>query len=322
MNTKHSTEYETLCNDGEVTGTELRAAQYCYARFIDPALSPVVRAAFWDAYRILSDRQRRTKYLPITNSVADLSLTARSRHCGRFTMEGTAHDGRHTRYVRLNCKCWNCQYCGPRKAKKYKMTIGREAERLQLCRMLTLTLDPKKTKLKGAVTEIKAVWARFRAQLRKRYGKAPNYICVMEFQHETKMPHLHVMIDRYIEFEWMKRVWEQAGGGSHVHAKGAKSRPDGFVDVGRIAHYLSKYLTAELLTSAPKRSRRVTTSKAVTLNIRPATAKLYSWEMVHENIFVMLYRSIRAGAAEIRWATDSILESFTVPGLKALTATI
>jgi len=281
-------------------------------RYLDLTLSPSQRAAAWDAYVILRDRDRRTAFTPITNTNDDLRLQSRSRHCGRFTMEGNAHDGRGKRFVRLSCKCWNCEYCGKRKAKRYKLTIAREAERLKLGRLLTLTLDPKKTPAKYAVREIKTIWARFRSQLRKRYGTSPNYICVMEFQHETKMPHLHVLIDRYIEWEWCRKVWEQAGGGAHVDIRAGKKNAKGFIDLHRVAHYLSKYLTKELMMSAPKGSRRVTTSKAVTLNAKVSGAALYAWSMLHETIFNSFLRQSKA-ATEMQWGPDLILQGFAVP---------
>jgi hypothetical protein len=307
-------QYERLCGDSKMTDTERHAANYCHARSIDSGLSPVQRASAWDAYLILRGRDRRTAFVPITNTVEDLGLHARGRHCGRYTMEGTAHDGRGRRFMRVSCKCWNCEYCGKRKARRYKVIIGREAERLKLSRLLTLTLDPKKTPAKHAVGEIKMIWARFRAQLRKRYGASPNYICVMEFQHETKMPHLHVLIDRYIEWEWCRKVWEQAGGGEHVDIRAGTKNSEGFIDLHRVAHYLSKYLTTELLCSAPKRSRRVTTSKAVTLNAKMIGAALYRWEMRHETVFQAYFR-FRKSAEGAEWGLDSILQSFTVPKL-------
>jgi hypothetical protein len=229
-------------------------------------------------------------------------------------MEGTAHDGRGRRFMRLSCKCWHCQYCGKRKAKRYRMTIAKEAERLGLSRLLTLTLDPKKTPAKDAVTEIKRVWARFRAQLRKRYGTAPNYICVMEFQHETKMPHLHVLIDRYIEWAWCRKVWEQAGGGQHVDIRAGRKDSKGFIDLHRVAHYLSKYLTQELMMSAPKGSRRVTASKAVTLNGKMSGAALYAWSMIYEPIFKVFFK-LSKDATGPEWGQDLVLQSFTVPKL-------
>jgi hypothetical protein len=291
---------------------ELSAADYLYGRYCRADFSATERAAIWDAIIILRNRDMRHRYIPISNTADDLGKVTRGRHCGQFTLEGVAHDGRETRFSRVNCKCWNCAYCGPRKAKRYKVTIAKEAQRLQLSRLLTLTLDPKKTPAKGAVKEIKAVWARFRAQLRKRYGAAPSFICVMEFQHDTKLPHLHVLIDRYIEWKWALRVWEQAGGGSHVDIRAGKRNANGYVDCHRVAHYLSKYLTKELLMSAPKGSRRVTTSKAVTLNPKNIGAALYAWGIRREQIFVFYRRNIHR-AQRLEWGADEILQSFIVP---------
>jgi hypothetical protein len=295
----------------EFDGKELRAANYCYARFLDPSISPAEKAAYWDAVLILRNRELRHGYLPIRNTEDDLALVQRSRHCGRLTLRGIAHDGRHQLFSRVNCKSWACPYCGPRKARRYKAQISKEAGRLKLSRLLTLTLDPKKTSPKGAVKEIKASWARFRAQLRKRYGSAPNFICVMEFQHATKLPHLHVLLDRYIEWKWAQRVWEQAGGGMHVDIRDGKSKT-GFVDCHRVARYLSKYLTKELLMSAPKRSRRVTVSKGVTLNGKFHGAALYAWTLIRESIFVA-YKSNAKEAKSPNWGEDAILQSFILP---------
>jgi hypothetical protein len=71
----------------------------------------------------------------------------------------------------------------------------------------------------------------------------------------TGMPHLHIIIDRYIEQSWLKRAWMEAGGGEHVDIRGVSMRA--------VSHYLKKYLTKELLCSAPKRSRGVTVSRAL-----------------------------------------------------------
>src|SRR5262249_40823815 len=68
----------------------------------------------------------------------------RGKHCGRFTVKGTSPAAKATRFHRVNCKCWKCSLCGPKKAKRYKHAIRAVAEKLGLCRFLTLTLDPKK----------------------------------------------------------------------------------------------------------------------------------------------------------------------------------
>src|SRR5215471_10400277 len=75
------------------------------------------------------------------------TISGRNRNCGRFTLQGTSLLGGQVLYHRLNCKCWDCRHCGPKKAGLYKHAIRRCAEELRLQRFLTLTLDP--TKVKG-----------------------------------------------------------------------------------------------------------------------------------------------------------------------------
>ena len=80
------------------------------------------------------------------------------------------------------------------------------------------------------------------------------------FETQNGTPHLHILIDRFIEQQWIKTTWQQIGGGMHVDIRR--------VDVHRVSRYVSKYLTKELLTSAPERSRRV--------GLRPASAAALS----------------------------------------------
>jgi hypothetical protein len=75
--------------------------------------------------------------------------------------------------------------------------------------------------------------------MKKRFNEAPKFISVMEFQKSTGMPHLHIIIDRYIEQAWIKRAWMEAGGGEHVDIRGVSMRA--------VSHYLTKYLTKELM---------------------------------------------------------------------------
>lgn len=51
-----------------------------------------------------------------------------------------------------------------------------------------------------------------------------------------------------------------------------------YVDVHRVSRYLSKYLTKELLMSAPRRSRRVTVSRGIQL-IEKSASEL-KWELL------------------------------------------
>jgi hypothetical protein len=221
----------------------------------------------------------------------------RGRHCGRFSIRGS--DAGVTRFLRLNCKCWDCSYCAPRKARRYRHAIAQTAERLQLRRFVTLTLDP--SKIEGdPVCYLNKTWAKFRTYLRRKFGVAPTYIRVLEFQ-KSGNPHFHILISCYVEFAWLQRAWQSVGGGLFVNIK--------LVDVHRVSRYLSKYLTKELLLSAPLRSRRVTSSRDIHLNEQPASE--IKWEFVRYSIFG-LYEWHRKEVTGFQRDAEGILESFSI----------
>jgi hypothetical protein len=222
----------------------------------------------------------------------------RGRYCGKWTVMGRSPDGLTLMFHRVNCKCWDCCYCGPRKAKKYKYLIGQIAEREQLTRFLTLTLDP--SKIEGDPARyLRRVFNKFRLYLRRKFGVVVKYIAVLEF-HKSGIAHLHLVVDRFIPWEWIKRSWSALGGGSVVFVK--------FVDVHRISRYLSKYLTKELLLSAPKRSRRVTTSRSIRLIEEKKEEQL--WALLKISIF-FLYSRFWVGASGVVLDVDGMLQSFT-----------
>jgi hypothetical protein len=137
--------------------------------------------------------------------------------------------------------------------------------------------------------------------MKKRFKEAPKFISVMEFQKSTGMPHLHIIIDRFIEQAWIKRAWMEAGGGEHVDIRGISMRA--------VSHYLTKYLTKELLCSAPKRSRRVTVSRGITLNEKPE--QTHTWALQRKNIFAIWAR-FRGIVDKAEWDIDCVLCSFSV----------
>lgn len=223
----------------------------------------------------------------------------RGRHCGRFSIRGRDAKTSTTKFHRVNCKRWGCSYCGPRKAKRYRYSIAQIAERLQLRRFITLTLDPKK--ITGhPVAYLNRTWAKFRTYLNRKLGRAPIFIRVLEFQ-QNGNPHFHILIDHFIEWNWIRAAWQAVGGGRFVNVK--------FVDVHRVSRYLSKYLTKELLLSAPLRSRRVTTSRTIHLNEKPASE--IGWEFVRYSIFG-LYEWHRKEVIDFQLDTEGILESFSI----------
>lgn len=234
------------------------------------------------------------------------------------------------RFLRLRCKCWACSICGPRKANKYRGQILRAVTRHKLARMLTLTLDVRKfatleqqstffahleahralgtacqcetctTIQTVSVAHIRTCWNKLRVYLHRRYGVAPKYVAVLEFQKATGLAHLHIVIDRFIHQAWAKEAWQAVGGGQHVHIR--------HVDAHHIAPYLAKYLSKELLLSGVPGMRRVTTSRSIKLNEKKQSE--YSWEVCRASIdrVYVFFRDLATEAVH----SEGELESFAV----------
>lgn len=226
------------------------------------------------------------------------------KNCGKWTVSGRSD--KETVYHRLGCKCWDCAHCGPKRAGRYKHVIREAAERHKLTRFVTLTLDPKKlgdgATSGDSVKYLRDSFNKLRTYLRRKYGEAISYICVLEFQ-QNGMAHLHLLIDRYLEHEWLKRTWSAIGGGTHVDIRRA-------VGLDRVSRYLAKYLTKELLMSAPKKTRRVTCSRNILLNAKQKTS--YVWRVMKQSIF-WLYWQFEDIANKVEVDDWQILSSFSVP---------
>jgi hypothetical protein len=225
--------------------------------------------------------------------------TQKPWYCGRFTLAGRSSSSLQTEYHRLNCKSWGCRYCGPRRARRYKHAIRATAEQLKLQRFLTLTLDPHRVQ-GDPVVYLRNTFNKLRTYLRRRFGSAPNYIAVLEF-HQNGNPHLHILIDRFIEQAWLSAAWDAVGGGRIVDIR--------FVDIHRVSRYLSKYLTVDLLLSAPKRVRRVTCSRGIVLLERPA--KAHTWRLLRATISYLYSRLFRVVVLQ-QYDEEGVLASFAV----------
>ncbi|HUS20187.1 MAG TPA: hypothetical protein VMZ25_11110 [Terriglobales bacterium] len=254
-------------------------------------------------------REREGRALAISGGEADApffneiqtnrNYKNRNRNCGRWTTAGTSNSTGRVSFHRLNCKCWGCGYCGRRKAKRYRFAIGETAERLKLNKFLTLTLDPKKI-TGDPVRYLNKTFAVFRVYLQKS-GYRITYIRVLEFQ-KNGTPHLHILMNQGMPFQWIQETWQQCGGGLFVNIKQ--------VDVHRISHYLSKYLTKELLLSTPKGTRRVTTSRNIQMFSKTDTGQ--TWKLLKTNIG-FLYERIRDHVLEAEADEENYLCFFSIP---------
>ena len=213
----------------------------------------------------------------------------RTNFCGRWSITGTDPKTGRSMYRRVNCGSWHCSYCGPRKAREARAAIRSVAQSLGLRYFLTLTLDPSKliqeygcdpdVARAGAVPHLRRCFNKFREYLRRKYGAAPSYVCILEFT-KAGVPHLHVLFDRYIEQQWISHVWDSLGGGRIVWIKQVQAR--------KVANYLAKYLTKDLLLSAPKGVRRITTARSIKLF--PKLDSGIVWELLRESIWRRLER--------------------------------
>jgi hypothetical protein len=244
-----------------------------------------------------SEATQRGSFLDL-NQINRNRANGRGKHCGRFTIRGNQTNSPETCFRRVNCKTWGCSYCGPRRARRYKHVIRAAAEAHQLQRFLTLTLDPSRIE-SDPVRYLNNCFAMLRVYLKRKYGAAPTYIRILEFQ-KNGTPHLHILIDRFIPQKWVRAAWVAIGGGSMVDIR--------YVDVHRVSRYLSKYLTKELLLSAPPRSRRVTTSRGIHL-IEKAPQET-RWTFLRVPIFTLAERYARDIVA-MSFDEGDVLESFT-----------
>jgi hypothetical protein len=243
------------------------------------------------------------------NTEADLTVqpVGRGKHCGRFSIKGWDSRKNTFCYRRVNCGSWSCSYCGPRKAKRAKRAIRELAETLGLYYFLTLTVDPSHLREgEDAIKHLQACFDKFRTYLRRKFGMAPVYIRVVEFT-RNGLPHYHILIDRYIEQQWISQTWNQLGGGKIVWIKRAR--------IQKIAHYLAKYLTKELLLSAPKGTRRITTARAVRLF--PKFQSEIDWELLRSSIWFLLRRFSQTTfeVHGIEMDEENYLRAFSIPVL-------
>lgn len=194
-------------------------------------------------------------------------------------------------YAGIVCKCWNCSYCGPRRAWRFCRRVAEVGKERGLNRLMTLTLDPSKlgagSVKPGAVWE---VWRKFRVYLRRRSGVTLSYVAVLELQ-KSGVPHLHVLVDQFIPQAWISERWEALGGGRIVDIRKVR-------DFKKVARYLGKYLAKGFGKRELYRARRYSCSR----NIKLGEEKGPRWKR---------FRELQCGIEVIRdGARRGVVEEF------------
>ncbi len=220
--------------------------------------------------------------------------------CGAWTMQEKVTEKGKTssRYVRLGCKKWVCPKCGAKKVKRLRHAIIKTAVEKNMRRFLTLTLDPKSCSPEESIYYIKKSWDKFRVYLKRKFGVSVSYIAITELQ-KSGYAHLHILVDRYIQQSWISANWQAVGGGKIVFIT--------LVDIQRIAGYLSKYLTKELLLGGYKpNQRRYTTSRDIVLFVKKTTGK---WKLIKKPIET-LFKSRSSRISETSCDETGVLQMF------------
>jgi len=111
-----------------------------------------------------------------------------------------------------------------------------------------------------------------RVVLSRRFGTSVKFIAVLEF-HQSGVAHLHVLLEVYIPQKWLSNAWQSIGGGRIVDIR--------FVDVQRVAGYLSAYLAGgkveHTLLHLPRRARIFSCSRTISFWVK---AKPSGWWVV------------------------------------------
>lgn len=180
--------------------------------------------------------------------------------CGDFSIIGPVkRQAEKIGYKRLMCGRYGCFRCRPRKLRRVRARIAQIATEKKLLKFVTLTLDPKK--IPESVRSdryLRETWRKMRVLLARRFGRSIDFIGVLEFQ-KSGLAHLHVLVAVYIPQDWLSSAWQSVGGGQIVDIR--------YVDVQRIAGYLTRYLTGDkvvhTLSLIPSRARIFTCSRSI-----------------------------------------------------------
>jgi hypothetical protein len=182
--------------------------------------------------------------------------------CGNFSVVGPVEGKPGTfGHVCLFCGSYRCNRCRNPKLKKVRAAIAQIAEEKKLNKLATLTLDMKRVP-KGETTDryIRECWRKMRVSLARKFGETVDYVGVLEFT-KKGVAHLHLLLGRFIQQDWLSEAWQAVGGGVIVDIR--------MVDIHRVTAYLSVYLAGDKIQHTLKllrvRARIFTTSRSIRL---------------------------------------------------------
>lgn len=132
---------------------------------------------------------------------------------------------------RVPCKSWSCPKCAKRKSQAiaHKARINFQNERV---RFLTLTIKPQGS-IPEAILSVNRAWNLLRLKITRKVGKV-KYLKVLEPQPSTKMPHFHVLLNKYVSATWLNYAVTSSGFGKIFKIKPVRDE--------HVFNYVLKYL--------------------------------------------------------------------------------
>jgi hypothetical protein len=219
---------------------------------------------------------------------------------------------------RVPCNSWGCPDCAPRKAKKVSNRVAAVFEKERV-RFLTVTLRPQGS-VPEALERTSTAWNRLRGKIVRKYGKV-KYFKVVEFQRSTGMPHLHILINKYVSAVWLNGAVQSSGFGQIFKIKDASN--------AQIYSYVVKYLRKGFHSARAHETfletgaRRFGFSRGCTLVVAPRGLKAFyllkasSLDPGSEFVLDMWYRFLIRGRAYPVASSQYFVEYF-MPSSSAL----
>ena len=160
--------------------------------------------------------------------------------CGKWAFVARKVDGENVSVVSaaIRCHSWFCPRCAGRKARKFAQAALAyfEGERLSF---FTVTAPPTDTP-RTSVRDFAGRWNILRTEI-TRHVKGFKYVRVIERQPGTGRAHYHLIINRYIPHQILKKAVKNAGFGKIYDIRSISST-DAF-------YYVLKYLRKPLVDS-------------------------------------------------------------------------
>ena len=195
------------------------------------------------------------------------------RHVYR-NMELEANDGETAHF---RCSSWDCYCC----AHRMRMNLIEELEQLvedrpEMRRLLTITIEPETAPASKADQHqyLTERWNALRTEINDRYPGL-SYVWIRHEGDENGRPHLHLLVDRYLDQTALSVMTERVGLGPVVDIRR--------VDARNAAHYLTCYLGKGALASLPKGLRRYGSSSDIDLNVRGDGGDSRDWELMMDD---------------------------------------